>query len=303
MPLTHAKAFSVRHYECDARGRLALPSYLRFMQEAAFEASGAAGYDLDRYEDMDRFWLVRQTDVEFLRAQAVYGDQVLVRTWVVDFRRVRSRRAYEFRLANTGTFLARAETDWVFLKRSTGLPTPIPLEMMGAFFPEGPPSQVASRSPFPVARRAPEAAYRHRRQVEWRDVDQAGHVNNAIYGAYLETAVLKALEAAGWPREEFDNQGRSLRLQRLQIEYLRPALLNQELELILWSQEPNAAPWELDCVIQQVAGGALVARARTHWACHDAVSLAPQPLPAEFCSGPAQTRPLNLRGHRVVPYP
>jgi acyl-CoA thioester hydrolase len=75
MPLTHVRTFRVRHYECDAYGHLNYANYLRYMQEAAFDATAAAGYDLARYEAMGRRWLVRETDIEYLRPLR-YGDSV-----------------------------------------------------------------------------------------------------------------------------------------------------------------------------------------------------------------------------------
>ena len=52
MPLTHTRTFRVRHYECDAYGHLNNANYLRYMQETAFDASAAAGYDLERYNKL-----------------------------------------------------------------------------------------------------------------------------------------------------------------------------------------------------------------------------------------------------------
>ena len=81
----------MRHYECDAYGHVNHANYLRYMQETAFDASAAVGYDVARYEAIGRQWLVRETDITYLRP-LVYGDTVIVKTWVADFRRVRSRR-------------------------------------------------------------------------------------------------------------------------------------------------------------------------------------------------------------------
>jgi acyl-CoA thioesterase FadM len=50
----HERTFRVRHYECDARGQVHLAGYLRYMQEAAFDASAALGYDLERYRALNR---------------------------------------------------------------------------------------------------------------------------------------------------------------------------------------------------------------------------------------------------------
>ena len=44
MPRIHDRTFRVRYYECDLYGELRSAGYLRLMQEAAFDASAAAGY-------------------------------------------------------------------------------------------------------------------------------------------------------------------------------------------------------------------------------------------------------------------
>ncbi|MBZ0277150.1 MAG: thioesterase family protein, partial [Anaerolineae bacterium] len=79
-PLTHTTTFHVRHYECDAYGHLNNANYIRYMEEAAFEASAAAGYPKARYEGMGFIWLARETEIEYLNA-VHYGDRVEVKTW------------------------------------------------------------------------------------------------------------------------------------------------------------------------------------------------------------------------------
>ena len=150
MALIHERAFRVRQYECDAYGHVNHANYLRYMQETAFDASAAAGYDLDRYREIERAWLVRETDITY-QQPLVYGDSVIVKTWVLDFRRVRSRRAYEMRHATSGELVAQATTDWVFLNDQTGRPETVPQEMIDGFFPDGPPDDVPPRERFPKA--------------------------------------------------------------------------------------------------------------------------------------------------------
>ena len=103
--------FRVRHYECDAYGHLNNANYVRYMQEAAFDASAAVGYDKNRYEAMGYLWLAHETEIEYLQP-VIYGDTIEVKTWVGDFRRVRSRRFYEFRKAG--------HDDLVCLHRAAG---------------------------------------------------------------------------------------------------------------------------------------------------------------------------------------
>src|SRR5512147_1493175 len=98
MPLIHTRTFRIRYYECDAYGHLNSANYLRYMQETAFDASAAAGYDNARYEEIQRTWLIRESRVEYL-TPLQYNDVVNVTTWIGDFKRASSRRMYEFRKA------------------------------------------------------------------------------------------------------------------------------------------------------------------------------------------------------------
>lgn len=54
-------------------------------------------------------WLVLETDIIYLPL-LVYGDQVIVKTWSLDFGRVRQRRACELRCSASGDMVARATT-------------------------------------------------------------------------------------------------------------------------------------------------------------------------------------------------
>jgi acyl-CoA thioester hydrolase len=166
--LKHTRAFRLRFYECDAYGHLNNTTYLRFMQEAAFDASAAAGYDMARYDALGHYWLIRETEIEYLQPLR-YGDSVDVTTWIEDFRRVRSRRIYEFRHAGSSALVARAASDWVYINRATGKPATIPRELIGAFFPEGAPDMAPARPKFPDAPSPPPGIFvvhRFRRSCE-----------------------------------------------------------------------------------------------------------------------------------------
>jgi acyl-CoA thioester hydrolase len=264
MPLTHVRIFRVRHYECDAYGHVDNVSLVRYMQEAAFDASAAAGYNLTRYAEMNRHWLIRETDIEYLRPLR-YGDSVQVKTWVADFRRVRSRRAYELRDTSSGDLVARALTDWVFLDISTGRPTTIPAEMMAAFFPEGPPPSPAARVRFPSAPSPPPSVFRLLRRVEWRDLDQVHHVNNAVYLSYIEDCALQVSAAHGWPLSRTQEEGFAVIARRHQIEYRQPVVYGDELEVATWTSDLKHSSALRHTELSRVADGAPVARARTLW--------------------------------------
>ena len=261
MPLTHLRAFRVRHHECDAYGNVRPEVYMRYAQEAAFDASAAAGYSMDRYEEIDRLWLARETQIEYLHPLR-YGNTIQVKTWVVDFRRVRSLRAYEFHHKATGELVARAFTDWVHLELSSGRPVKISPEMRVAFFPEGPPPPAPPRERFPDTT-PPPGAYVHSRRAEWRDIDPAGHVNNAVYLAYVEDCGRQALATCGWPQSRLDALGLALVTKSHRIEYRQPALLDDHLQMTMWFSDPESSSPIWHCLITRPADGARIARAVT----------------------------------------
>lgn len=283
MPRIHERAFRVRHYECDAYGHVNHANYLRYMQEAAMDASAAAGYDFARYEAIRRQWWIRETEIEYLRP-LTYGDTVIVKTWVADFHRVRSRRAYELRRADTGEIVAQAHTDWVFLDADTMRPVSIPDEMIAAFFPEGMPNERTTREPFPPAPPPPPGAYTLRREVEWRDLDAAGHVNNANYMAYCEDAGVHVAAAFGWTIRRMIEAGFGIVARHYRLEYKQPAMLGDTLEILTYIGEFGRTSAVRHYVITRASDGALLARAQARWVWVDLRTGRPIRIPPEFAA-------------------
>lgn len=279
-PAVHERAFRVRYYECDAYGHVNHANYLRYMQEAAFDASAAVGYDVARYEAMGRLWLVRETDIIYERP-LVYGDTVIVRTYVADFRRVRSRRVYEMRLAGTAEPVATASTEWVFLDTASQRPASIPPEMVAAFYNGGAP--IAARAePFPEAPPPPPGTFRITQQVEWRDIDQAQHVNNANYLAYIEECNMQVAIAHGWPMERLMALNLGIVARRYRIEYLQPAINGDELTVATYVSDAKRATAVRHYTIHRSGDGALLARAHVLWVWVDLTTGRPRRIPDAF---------------------
>lgn len=280
--MIYTTSFPIRYDECDPYGHVNHATYLRYMQEAAFRASAAAGYGVERYERMNRAWYVRETDVEYL-APLTYGGEVEIETGVLDFRRVRSRRAYTMRQGKGGATVARAITDWVFLDLSRQRPVSVPPELVDAFLPEGAPDDVSPRESFPQAPPPPPGVFRQRRQVSWADLDPAGHVNNAVYLSYLEGCAVQDAISRGWPvKRMLDEAGFAIVARRYRIEYRRPAYLNDELELSTWISDVRRVTAIRHYTVRRVGDGALLARAWARWAWVDPQSGRPVRIPDEF---------------------
>ncbi len=278
MPLIHERTFHVRHYECDRYRHVNNAVYLRYMQEAAFEASAAAGYDFARYQQLRQHWLVRETEIEYLRP-LVYGDSVRVKTWVADFRQVRSRRMYELYNAATHELAARASTDWVFVDAATLAPAKIPPELIAAFFPEGAPPPAPRREPFPEPPPPPPGVFTLRRRVRWSDLDPAQHVNNANYVAYIEDCAIQMSEHFGWPFQRFDTVGIAIIPRQHRIEYLQAAVLDDEVDVATWAYDRKRATVTRHYRLTRVSDGALLARVNTLYVWVDRVTLKPVRIP------------------------
>jgi acyl-CoA thioester hydrolase len=257
MPHTHTRIFRVRFYECDAYGHLNNANYLRYMQEAAFDASADAGFDFARYEELGHNWLVRESEIEYLRPLG-YDDRVAVKTWVSDFRRASSRRRYEFTHLESGELVARAYTDWVYLDTKTLRPATVPQEMARAFFPEGVPETFPPREPFPSASPPPAGVFKMRRKVAWRDLDSMQHVNNAVYLEYIEECGMQAIAAHRWPWTRMAEQGFAIFIRKQQIRYRQPALMDDELEISTWASNVRRSTATRHYTIHRVADGTLL---------------------------------------------
>jgi acyl-CoA thioester hydrolase len=259
MPATNTSVFKVRYYECDLYGHVNNTNYLRYIQEAAFEASAAVGFGVDRYAGMQRSWHIHATDMEYLRPLK-YGDTVEVKTWVADFRKVTSRRMYELRAQETGELVARAATDWAFIDTTTGKPAVIPQEFATAFFPEGVPSDPPAREKYPTAPPPPAGAYRMKKPVQWRELDSAGHVNNAIYAEWGEDCGMNCVAHFQWPATRMMQHNMGIFYRRMWLEYLQPALPNDEVEIVAWLSDLKRVSAMRHFAVHRVSDGALLCR-------------------------------------------
>jgi acyl-CoA thioester hydrolase len=262
MPLTHTRSFRVRYYECDANGHLNNAYYLRYMQETAFDASSAAGYGMQRYDEMKRFWLIRESWIDFI-CPLKYNERVDVTTWIADFRRASSRRIYEFRKPGSNELLARGHTDWVFLDVETRKPAAIPFEFGRDFFPEGVPNDFPPREPFPAAPPPPPGVFKMRRRVAWQDLDSMQHVNNANYLNYINECAMQSLVAHNWSWTRMAEIGLGVFLRRVQIQYLQPALFDDEIEIATWISSVRRSMATRHYTIRRIRDSALLVQAQS----------------------------------------
>ena len=280
MPYVHHQDFPVRHYECDMYGEVNHANYLRYMQEAAFGASAAVGYSPARYAELKLQWLAYETDIEYL-APLLYEDTVSVKTWVHDFRRVRSLRHYE--LTRNGQIVARASTDWVLIDLERMFPATIPQPVIDAYSGGDPVEPAPKRTPLPPAKIPETGLHTIERRVAWPEIDEAAHVNNAFYLSYAEDCEMQAMAAFGWPmpriREEL---GAMPVVRRHQIEYKQAAVLDDMLTISTWLAAIDETTLLRHVVVRRAEDDKLINRVRVLREWVDLATGQPQPIPAVY---------------------
>lgn len=247
------RQFRVRHYELDAFGHVNGVNLVRYMQEAAIEASTALGFSPDWYNQHGVGWVVRRLSVRYF-APALYGDEVKADTWLSGLRGVRSIREYDLTLPppsppkmggeRGGQRVARGRAEWVYMNSHTGEPTRIPDAWANAFTLKDKPDDLGIRldNPHPTenARR-----YTSRRCVEFHELDTVQHVNHAVYLQWIAEAFRDAIRTAGYaPERTLQDGWRALQTGH-EIQYFAAAVDQEYIEIVSWLSETAAdgAAW------------------------------------------------------------
>ena len=133
MPIssTYSKTIIIPNTAIDENGHVNNVAYVQWMQDIAVEHYESIG-GTNPMQLVGATWVVREHKVEYL-LPAFEGEEIEIRTWVENVRRVRSLRKYEFVRKSDDKVLVKGETDWVFVDVKTGAPRAIPEEVSKVF--------------------------------------------------------------------------------------------------------------------------------------------------------------------------
>jgi len=256
----HADRVRVRHDELDTFGRVHPAAYLRWLTHTAIAASAAAGFDAPWYRRFGAMWLVRRSVLDVRRPLGADAE-VTVRTWVDDFRRVRSWRRYEI-VDDAGEVVVAAASDWVLTDVASGKPRRVPPEMEQAFGFE--PGHTGAARQAWNAPPAPDRPARTSHRVRYAELDSLAHVNNAAYVDILGQGALDALESVGWPLARLADDGVVPWLARVDVEYREAALYGDHLEIATWFTSAEGGI-DVHQHVVRAADGALMVRGSSGW--------------------------------------
>ena len=132
MPAIYEHLLTVAPDHIDRLGHVNNLEYLRWALDAAIAHSVAHGWGAAAYERLGAGFVVRSHEIKYVRS-AFEGDEVTVRTWIADFRRLSCLRRYKIIRRSDEAVLATAATEWAFVDLRTFALTRIPPELAAAF--------------------------------------------------------------------------------------------------------------------------------------------------------------------------
>jgi YbgC/YbaW family acyl-CoA thioester hydrolase len=271
------RTFRVRWGELDPSGTVSPANYLRYLIETAWDWGVAAGMDADYSQNPDVFWVIRETEIRFLRPLR-HNDVFDLTIWMVNWQRVRGTRCFELKFKESGDVIAQGTQHIVYMDTKTGRPTNLPEEEIEKFRLETP--RVFSFDRFPKITAA-ETPFMMQRQVESMDLDVYEHVNNVIYVNYAEEAAAQAFSAQGWSPAKLAEDNLAIAIRRVHIQYLSLAMWGETLNISTHSLETKDTGGSR-YVGMAHADGSPVAECIIDWELVDRKSGEARPLPDEL---------------------
>jgi acyl-CoA thioester hydrolase len=118
-------------------------------------------------------------------------------------------------------------------------------------------------------------------RVYWEDTDAGGVVYHASYLRFLERARTEWLRGSGVDQMAFKlATGLAFMVHRMEIDFLKPALLDDELTVTVEVKEKRSASILFAQTISRTADGTRLIEAQVRAACVDLKRMRPAPIPA-----------------------
>ncbi|WP_225225907.1 acyl-CoA thioesterase [Komarekiella delphini-convector] len=110
-------------------------------------------------------------------------------------------------------------------------------------------------------------------------MDALGHVNNAVYQNYLEQAAVEHSEYLGLTLNVYQELGGVFVMRRVEIDYLRPAVAGDTLEVTTWLKDMRGTRALRRYEIRKHNQQNLLVTAEALWVWVDAKIMRPRPIP------------------------
>lgn len=119
-------------------------------------------------------------------------------------------------------------------------------------------------------------------RVRYHEMDALGHVNNAIYQHYLEQAAIEHSEFLGFGPKRYEALGSIFVMRRIEIEYLRPAVAGDTLEVTTWLHQMRGPRAVRRYEIHKYGEEQLLVTAEALWVWVDTKAMRPRAIPQQI---------------------
>lgn len=120
-----------------------------------------------------------------------------------------------------------------------------------------------------------------RLHVAPQDVDELQHVSNVVYIRWIQDVAVAHSVSVGLSLEEYRQRGAVFVVRRHEVDYLRPALSGDEVEVETRVVEVSPVTATRRTFIRRARDGQVLVQARTQWAYISTASGRPVRIPAE----------------------
>ncbi len=100
-------------------------------------------------------------------------------------------------------------------------------------------------------------------RVRYAETDQMGVVHHAAYLPWLEVARTEYLRQRGLPYKTLEEQGISMPVLKVEVEYLKPALYDDQLSITAKLEAASAVRFQFAYEVRRDGGKTLLCRGRT----------------------------------------
>lgn len=176
---------SVAFWAVDREQRLSLPALFQLFQEAAIKHADLYNVGSAAMLERGESWVLNRLSAQIHRYPA-FEEAIRIRTWSTGIRGFRGFR--ELRLLAGDKLLASASTHWLYVDMRTKALTRVPAALAQAF-PEHHDEVFHPGIEHLKLSTPTEEAKACSLSLRYSDIDSNGHVNNAAYFDYLQTAL------------------------------------------------------------------------------------------------------------------
>lgn len=183
LPTFYKRSRLVRHHECGTNGAMKLQLMMDCLQDIAAEHAELLGCGMEDLVENKRIWVLSRLRIRILRFPRLKEELELL-TYPSGHDRLQARR--EYRISCGGEDLVQASSAWVMLDGTTY--RPIPMEKVFAVpLPENSdkPRYFEKFERFQPFEGEDKLCF----TVGAADIDLNDHLNNAVYGRYIENVL------------------------------------------------------------------------------------------------------------------